>query len=56
MARLFWNDFALNRDVVTACRIVVDYARLRPVSFEVLNSFGAANPTYTPTDLCPFSG
>lgn len=55
MARLFWNDFALNRDVVTACRIVVDYARLRPVSFEVLNSFGTANPTYTPTDLCPFN-
>ncbi len=55
MARLFWNDFAINRSVGTACQVVIGYARAAPGSYEVLNSFGTANPVYTPADLCPFN-
>lgn len=56
MARIFWQDFALNRSVERACRIVVNYALAAPASYEVLNSFGSANPVYTAYDLCPFGG
>ncbi len=56
MARLFWHDFAINRNAGSACRIVIGYARALPISYEVLNSFGSANPTYAPEDLCPLGG
>ncbi len=56
MARLFWREFALNRDIVTACQVVIGYARAAPSAYEVLNSFGTGNPTYSPVDLCPFTG
>ncbi len=56
MARLFWHDFAINRDIGSACRLVIGYARALPASYEVLNSFGSANLTYTPEDLCPLGG
>lgn len=54
MARLFWGEFALNRDVAAACQVVAGYARAAPASYEVLNSFGYANPSYLPADLCPY--
>lgn len=56
MARLFWQDYALNRNVGRACQIVTGYARANPASYEVLNSFGFANRTYTANDMCPFTG
>jgi tetratricopeptide (TPR) repeat protein len=54
MAEFFWREFSVNRDVVRACEIVVGYARANPAAFEVLNSFGFANPQYTAADMCPF--
>jgi hypothetical protein len=42
--------------VENACRLVVSYALAAPASYEVLNSFGSANPVYTAYDLCPFGG
>ncbi len=55
MADLFWQDFALNRDVAHACDLVVGYARANALSYEVLNSFGFTNPHYMADDLCPFA-
>ncbi|HEC21361.1 MAG TPA: hypothetical protein ENI95_00425 [Chloroflexi bacterium] len=54
MADFFWSDFAVNRDVGRACQVVVGYARANPASFEVLNSFGYTNRSYTAVDMCPF--
>jgi hypothetical protein len=54
MADFFWADFAVNRDVNRACDLVVGYAAATPGLFEILNSFGYANRTYSPDDMCPF--
>ncbi|MEJ2148006.1 MAG: hypothetical protein P8Z40_00850, partial [Chloroflexota bacterium] len=54
MADFFWADFAVNRDVARACDLVVGYASATPGIFDILNSFGYANRTYTPDDMCPF--
>lgn len=54
LAAAFWEGWLETRNEVTACNAVVDYARSRPTSYEVLNSFGFANRDYTPQDLCPF--
>ena len=56
MARLFWREYSASADLARACQVVTGYARAAPSSFEVLNSFGYANPTYTAPDLCPFGG
>ncbi len=54
LAAAFWEGWLETRNEVTACNAAVDYARSRPTSYEVLNSFGFANRGYTPQDLCPF--
>lgn len=54
MANLFWREFEADRNIVTACQAVRNYARANPASYSVLNDFGYANPTYTAPDLCPF--
>lgn len=53
MTRLFWQDYALNRNPQLACQVVFGYTRANPASYDVLNSFGTANRTYAPADLCP---
>jgi hypothetical protein len=52
MARLFWRDYAVNRDVAAACETVTAYAASAPSTWDILNSFGYANPTYTFADIC----
>lgn len=56
MAQLFWREYAASGDTGRACSAVTGYARGASSSYEVLNSFGYANPTYTAADLCPFGG
>lgn len=53
MARLFWREYLLSRNMEIACRVVRTYAQINPSSYDVLNSFGLSNPVYTPDDLCP---
>lgn len=54
MARFFWQDFTVNRNIALACQIVIGYTQANPALFAVLNSFGYANRQYTAYDLCPF--
>lgn len=54
IADFFWRDFAVNRDLRRACDVVLGYVRATPRAYEVLNSFGFANPTYTAEDMCPY--
>jgi len=56
MADLFWQNFALNRDVSRGCSLVINYARSDTKMLNVLNSFGYANRQYRPEDMCPFGG
>jgi hypothetical protein len=56
MADLFWQNFALNRDISRACSLVINYARSNSRVLDVLNSFGYANRQYRPEDMCPFGG
>ena len=56
MAQIFWREYTASGDTGRACSAVTGYARTAPSSYEVLNSFGYANPTYTAADLCPFGG
>lgn len=53
LARVFWGDFAINRNPVLACNLTVVSAQTRPDALSVLNSFGYANRRYTARDLCP---
>ncbi|GAB4478741.1 MAG: hypothetical protein Kow00124_23500 [Anaerolineae bacterium] len=54
MANLFWQEFSRSRDAALACQGVRAYALANPASLDVLNSFGYANRSYTPADVCPF--
>ncbi|MBN1427620.1 MAG: hypothetical protein JXB07_04490 [Anaerolineae bacterium] len=56
IADLFWQNFAINRDVARACSLVNNYTHSNPKISDVLNSFGYANRQYRPEDMCPFGG
>jgi len=53
MADLFWQNFAINRDMKRACAGVIDYVRAIPSALTPLNSFGYANKQYAAQELCP---
>ncbi len=54
MARLFWAEYDDSGDIAKSCAAVIAFAAAEPKAYEVLNSFGTANPSYRPEDLCPF--
>lgn|SRR5574341_97980 len=50
----FWTEWTANQSVEGACRLVVDYARSYPRTFEVLNQYGYQNRAYRAEDMCPY--
>ena len=53
MADLFWQNFAINRDMKRACTGVIEYARTSSAALIHLNSFGYNSQTYTAESMCP---
>jgi hypothetical protein len=49
---LFWQNFAINRDVARACQGVSGYVASHLPMLAPLNSFGYSNRTYTPETVC----
>ncbi|MBN2390687.1 MAG: hypothetical protein JXR84_08190 [Anaerolineae bacterium] len=54
MAQRFWGSHTVHRDMALACAEAIRASEAQDV-LDFLNSFGYANPTYTWTDLCPFT-
>lgn len=54
MARVFWEDYQVSRDMSEACNAVRDVISNNPEAVDQLNRYGQNSPTYTTNDLCPF--
>jgi hypothetical protein len=53
MGEAFWNEYERSRDLASACEAAQRYAGTHKTQVIEPLTFGYANPTYTPADLCP---
>ena len=54
IGRAFMDTFRTGAGITAACQAAIGAASTRPETLSYLNSYGSANRTYQPGDLCPF--
>jgi len=55
VAQTFWTAYSTSNNLTAACAAAASAVNANPAFLDFLNSYGRANPTYTPDDVCPFS-
>jgi len=56
VTEVFWQAFSESEDAEMACSEVTTYTERTPELLDILNSFGYANPEFTPADVCKGTG
>lgn len=53
LARLWALSYRQTRDAAAACAVAAAFAERQPTTWQRLNDFGFANPSFTAADVCP---
>ncbi|MBN1873124.1 MAG: hypothetical protein JXA33_02765 [Anaerolineae bacterium] len=53
LADYFWETYSATYTLAEGCQSILNVPEIQEI-LDFLNSFGYANPTYIPEDLCPF--